>query len=78
MQFLVDTDWVIDYLHNVGRVVRYLESLPPGALGLSVISLAELYEGISNPSSGNDGEQDLDEPSGDCAGQGILSPIWTF
>ena len=47
MQFLVDTDWVIDYLHRADRTVRRLEELLPGGVGLSVVSLAELYEGLA-------------------------------
>lgn len=46
MQYLVDTDWVIDHLHEVGAVVRRLEELAPEGLGLSIISLAELYDGL--------------------------------
>ncbi len=48
MRYLLDTDWVIDHLHNVGRVTQRIEELSPEGLGLSVISLAELYEGIFN------------------------------
>ena len=46
MRFLIDTDWAIDHLHDVGRVVSRLEELAPQGLGLSVISLAELYDGM--------------------------------
>ena len=46
MQYLVDTDWAIDYLHDRANVVRHLEELAPAGLGLSIISLAELYEGV--------------------------------
>jgi tRNA(fMet)-specific endonuclease VapC len=46
MNYLIDTDWVIDHLHHVERVSRRLEELAPQGLALSVISLAELYEGV--------------------------------
>ena len=46
MRYLVDTDWVIDHLHCVERVVRLLEEMAPDGLGLSIVSLAELYEGV--------------------------------
>ncbi len=46
MQYLVDTDWAIDYLHDRANVVRRLEELAPAGLGLSIISLAKLYEGV--------------------------------
>jgi tRNA(fMet)-specific endonuclease VapC len=46
MNYLIDTDWVIDHFNHVERVSRRLEELEPQGLALSVISLAELYEGI--------------------------------
>ena len=54
MEYLVDTDWAIDYLHKAGRTVRRLEEFLPDGVGLSVISLAELYDGLTrsrNPDS---------------------------
>ena len=47
MKYLVDTDWTIDYLHKGDRTVRRLEELFADEAGLSVISLAELYEGLA-------------------------------
>lgn len=44
--YLIDTDWVIDHFNKVERVTRKLEELVPKGLALSVISLAELYEGV--------------------------------
>ena len=43
----MDTDWAIDYLHRADRTVRRLEELLPDGVGLSVVSLAELYEGLA-------------------------------
>ena len=43
----MDTDWAIDYLHKADRTVRRLESLFADGVGLSVVSLAELYEGLA-------------------------------
>ena len=42
----MDTDWAIDYLHKADRTVRRLESLFADGVGLSIVSLAELYEGL--------------------------------
>ena len=61
MRYLLDTDWVIDHLHSVARVVERLEELAPKGLGLSVISLAELYEGIFNSTNPADNEQALQD-----------------
>ena len=43
----MDTDWVIDYLHKADRTARRLEELLQDGVGLSVISLAELYDGLA-------------------------------
>ena len=47
MEYLVDTDWAIDYLNMVERTVGRLEELLPHGIGLSVVSLAELYDGLA-------------------------------
>jgi len=46
MTYLIDTDWVIDHLNQIARVTRRLEELAPAGLALSIICLAELYEGV--------------------------------
>lgn len=46
MRYLVDTDWVIDYLHRVSPIVGRILELSPDGIGLSIVSLAELYEGV--------------------------------
>ena len=46
IRYLIDTDWVIDHLHGIERVVNRLKELRSEGLALSVISLAELYEGV--------------------------------
>ena len=43
----MDTDWAIDYLHKADRTVRRLEELFTNGVGLSIVSLAELYEGLA-------------------------------
>lgn len=43
--YLVDTDWIIDHLCGIELVTRKLCDLEPEGLAISVISLAELYEG---------------------------------
>ena len=44
--YLVDTDWAIDYLNGQDRTGRRLEELEGSGLAFSIISLAEVYEGI--------------------------------
>ncbi len=50
MQYLIDTDWVIHYLNGVTRVIERILELRPQGLGLSIISLAELHEGLARSS----------------------------
>ena len=44
--FLVDTDWVIDHFNGVQAVTRRLQALRTQGLALSIISVAELWEGV--------------------------------
>lgn len=44
--YLLDTDWAVDCLDGVRGVAEALGDLPEGSISLSVISLAELYEGV--------------------------------
>lgn len=43
--YLVDTDWIIDHLCGIEPVTNKLRELEPEGLAISIISLAELYEG---------------------------------
>ena len=47
MRYLIDTDWVIHYLRGAGRVVERVLRLAPEGVGISIVSLAELQEGIA-------------------------------
>ena len=46
LRYLVDTDWVIHYLNGNPNIVGKLLELRDHGLALSVVSLAELYEGV--------------------------------
>jgi len=46
LSFLIDTDWVIDHLNAIAEVTRRLKELEPQGLALSIISAAELWEGV--------------------------------
>ena len=46
IRYLIDTDWIIDHLNEIERVVTRLTELQPQGLALSIISLAELDEGV--------------------------------
>ena len=46
LRYLIDTDWAIHYLNGHPAIVTRLDGLKTTGLALSVISLAELYEGV--------------------------------
>ena len=46
MSYLLDTDWAIHCLHRVERVVTRLAELRPEGVSISIVSLAELYQGV--------------------------------
>jgi tRNA(fMet)-specific endonuclease VapC len=60
--YLVDTDWAIDYLNGQEQTRQRLEELGDRGLAFSLISLAEVYEGIlysNNPERNERGLQDF-------------------
>jgi tRNA(fMet)-specific endonuclease VapC len=56
--YLIDTDWVIQYLNGQATIVRRLDELKERGLAISVVSLAEIYEGVyySTDPEGNEGD----------------------
>ncbi len=56
LRYLVDTDWVIHYLNGQLAIVERLSQLQPQGIGLSIVSLAELWEGVyySSDAEGNE------------------------
>ena len=46
IHYLVDTDWVIDFLKGKKETIDKLSELYESGLAISVISLSELYEGV--------------------------------
>ena len=48
MSNLLDTDWAIDYMNYAPQTVRRVEELRPQGIAISIISVAELYEGVRN------------------------------
>ena len=59
MNYLIDTDWVIDHLNGVEQVTQRLKELVPYGLSLSILPLAELYEGIYHSQNPVQDEQAL-------------------
>ena len=46
LRYLVDTDWTIHYMNGQQNVVQRLAELHSEGIGLSIVSLAELWEGV--------------------------------
>ena len=59
LRYLVDTDWAIHYMNGQQEIVQRLDGFQPDGIGLSVVSLAELYEGVYYSSEPSESEQDL-------------------
>ena len=59
MRYLVDTNWAIDYMHGHQPIVERFDELLPHGIGLSVISLAELYDGILGDANRQHAERGL-------------------
>ncbi len=47
MRYLVDTDWVIHYLNGNPSIRERLDEVRDEGVAVSVLTLAEVYEGIS-------------------------------
>ena len=48
MSNLLDTDWAIDCLNRVPQTMRRVDELRPRGIAISIISVAEIYEGVLN------------------------------
>lgn len=60
MQYLVDSDWTIDYLQNKQDIVQRLRELRShGIIGISIISLGEIYHGLIGSSDREQAELDF-------------------
>jgi predicted nucleic acid-binding protein len=61
MIYLVDSDWIIDYLRGVDRITRRLGELNEEGLGISVISQVEVYDGVVNSADPERHERDFQD-----------------
>jgi len=55
MKYLVDTDWVADYLQGRPAARTLLQQLSKDGIAISIITYSEIYEGILsgyNPQAG--------------------------
>ena len=59
MKYLVDTDWIILHFRGNNQVARRIEELIPAGIGLSIVSMGELYEGVYRASEPSGSESTL-------------------
>ena len=59
MKYLVDTDWIILHFRGNREVARRIEELTPEGIGISVVSMGELYEGVYKASDPTRNEETL-------------------
>src|ERR1017187_948418 len=57
--YLVDTDWVIHHLNGHSKITKRLGELKNRDLAISLITLAELYDGIYLPRDPKGSEETL-------------------
>lgn len=46
MSYLIDTDWIIDYLNGEPRAGGLFASLADDRLGMSLVTYGEVYDGV--------------------------------
>ena len=59
--YLLDTDWAIDFLNGRQETVEKIRELKGQGLALSLLSLAELYEGVYYSREPEESERKLED-----------------
>ncbi len=59
ISYLIDTDWVIDHLKGSTKTTERINSHKSKGLAISIITLAELYEGVYFSKDPQKSEQSL-------------------
>ncbi len=58
-RYLLDTDWIIEYLRGRPQVVRRVDDARSEGVALPIVSLAEVYEGVSSSRNPEEAERQL-------------------
>jgi len=61
MKYLLDTTWIVEYLRGNAEVISRVQELQDEGLAMSIISVAELYEGVFRSDNPSGNEQALKE-----------------
>ena len=59
LKYLIDTDWVVYYFKGRQAIVKRLNAIEDESLAISVVTLAELYDGLYGSRDPRKREQDL-------------------
>ena len=59
LNYLIDTDWVVHYFKGRQAIVTRLNAVEDDSLAISVVTLAELYDGLYGSHDPRKREQDL-------------------
>ena len=59
LKYLIDTDWVVYYFKGHQAIVKRLDALEDESLAISVVTLAELYDGLYGSHDPRKREEDL-------------------
>ncbi len=61
VRYLLDTDWAIHWLNRHPEIVRRQGEIQPEGVALSLVSLAELYEGVYHSKNPEGNERVLND-----------------
>ncbi len=59
MQYLIDSDWVIDYLRDNYQAFSLLDRLAVEGIAISIITYMEIYEGVARSPDPNESQRKL-------------------
>lgn len=59
MKYLLETDWAVDYLRGKKEIVEKITGLIEEGIGISIITLAELYAGVYRATNPGQAENKL-------------------
>ena len=61
LKYLIDTDWAVHYFKGRQAIVKRLDALENESLAISVVTLAELYDGLYGSRDPRKREADLQD-----------------
>ena len=61
LKYLIDTDWAVHYFKGSQAIVKRLDALENESLAISVVTLAELYDGLYGSRDPRKREADLQD-----------------